>query len=295
MFPDARSMRLGGSVSGKKAPRVFERLSDRSSSIVFTVLVLVVSLCTANIAEGLILAFSPLLVVLVMLLVLTREGYTRDGWRRLGMGKLGLRYWPLTLIATTGVSVLAAVGVVVSGVASFIAPSGDWVQATLVLCITGPILAFAEEIGWRGYLQPRLAFLGQRSAMLVVGVIWIGWHLPYILLTPYYHAEGERPLVLALFSATVIAFSFVFGYLRVLSGSVWPAVLAHFAHNATFALLATYAITTDRPVLVDEYLAGDTGLFVLLGTAICAFAIAAHTGTVSRRRRERSVELSGRR
>ncbi|MFC9660044.1 CPBP family intramembrane glutamic endopeptidase [Nocardia sp. NPDC127606] len=268
---------------------MFERLSDRTSSIVFTVLVLGISLCTANIAEGLVLAISPLLTVLVMLLVITREGYTREGWRRLGMSKAGTRFWPLALITTAGVSALAFAGAVVVGAADFTAPSGDWLQATLVLGITGPILAFAEELGWRGYLQPRLAFLGQRWAMLVVGVIWIGWHLPYILLTPYYHAEGERPLVLVLFGGSVIAFSFVFGYLRVLSRSVWPAVLAHFAHNATFAILATYAITTDRPVLVNEYLAGDTGLFVLLGTAVCAVAIAVRTATLTRCRAQPSL------
>ncbi|QBJ95991.1 CPBP family intramembrane metalloprotease [Rhodococcus sp. ABRD24] len=273
---------------------MFERLSDRTSAIIFSILVLAISLCTANVAEGLVLAISPLLAVLVMLLVVTREGYGRAGWRRLGMGKLGLRYWPLALITTAGVSALAIVGVVGVGAASFTMLSGDWLQTTLVLCITGPILAFAEEIGWRGYLQPRLAFLGKRWAMLTVGVIWIGWHLPYILLTSSYHAEGERLIVLTLFSGSVIAFSFVFGYLRLLSDSVWPAVLAHFAHNATFAVLATYAITTDRPVLVNEYLAGDTGLFVLIGTLICALAIALRARTVTPRPSERFLQQSWR-
>lgn len=175
------------------------------------------------------------------------------------MSESGLRFWPLALITTAGVSVPAFAGAGVVGAANFIAPSGDWLQATLVVCVTGPILAFAEELGRRGYPQPRLAFL----------VPTVGdarrWRrldrlaLPHILLTPYYHAEGERPLALALLSATVIAFSFVFatcGCSRTVCG---PAVLAHFVHNATFAILATYAITTDRPVLVDEYLAGDTG------------------------------------
>jgi len=273
---------------------VFPRLPDRTASIVYIVLVLVIALGTANIAEGLLLAFSPLLVVLVMMLVVTREGYRRDGWRPLGMTRLGLRYWPFALLATAGVSALAIVGVALAGAGSLTVPSGDWLQSSLILCITGPILAFAEEIGWRGYLQPRLEFLGERRAMLVVAVVWICWHLPYILLTPYYHAEGQRALVLILFGAAVVAFSFLFGYLRIRSGSVWPAVLAHFAHNASFAVLATYVITTDHPVVVNEYLAGDTGLFVLVGTAACAIALARRGATVNGDPAERSTLTSGR-
>ncbi|MGW4213391.1 CPBP family intramembrane glutamic endopeptidase [Lentzea sp. NPDC004789] len=252
---------------------MFQQLSDRAGAVVYIVLVLAISSGTATIAGGLILAVSPLLVVLLMLLVLTREGYGREGWRRLGMGRLGLRDWPLAIATTAGVCVVATAAVVALGFARFSAPPSDWVQNVVALCITGPILAFAEEIGWRGYLQPRLAFLGERTAMLVVGLVWICWHLPYILLTPGYHSDGDRTLVLGLFSCSVIAFSFLFGYLRTRSGSLWPVVLAHFAHNAAFAVLTEYDISTEQPVVVREYLSGDTGLFVFIGTAACVLAM----------------------
>lgn len=268
---------------------MFATLSDRTASIVFVLLVLGVSLGTANVAGGLILALSPLLVVLVMLLVVTREGYARDGWRRLGTGRLGLRHWPLTIATTAGVCLLGTVGVVAFGFARFAVPQQPWLADVLALCVAGPILAFAEEIGWRGYLQPRLAFLGERAAMCTVGVVWIGWHLPYILCTPYYHSDGNRVVVLTLFGGSVIAFSFLIGYLRIMSGSVWPAVLAHFAHNATFAAL-TIPIATERPVVVNEYLSGDSGLFVLLGTAACAVAL----GVSRARANRRSIPASAR-
>ncbi|MFI5938475.1 lysostaphin resistance A-like protein [Actinoplanes sp. NPDC051494] len=154
----------------------------------------------------------------------------------------------------------------------------------LALCVTGPILAYAEEVGWRGYLLPRLLFLGERRALLVTGLVWTAWHLPYILCTPSYHHDGNQLLVLALFAGSVVAFSFLFGYLRLRTGSLWPAVLAHFAHNATFALLGTYAISTTHPVAVDEYLAGDTGLFVLIGT-VAAAVLVSRSGPRSGRRR----------
>ncbi|WP_051799304.1 CPBP family intramembrane glutamic endopeptidase [Catenuloplanes japonicus] len=249
---------------------MFAHLSGRATAAVFVVLVLAVSAGTATVAGGLILALSPLLVTLVMMLVVTRDGYSRAGWRWLGLPRPGLRFWPAAVLTTAGVSLLAAGAVVALGLARFTPPGGEWAVDLLVLCMTGPVLAFAEEIGWRGYLQPRLDFLGERAAMLAVGLVWAAWHLPYIVLTPHYHADGARWLVLPLFTGSVIAFSFLAGRLRSASGSVWPAVLAHFAHNASLAMLGTHVVATDHPVLVNEYLTGDTGLFVLLGTAACA-------------------------
>src|SRR4051794_31733477 len=67
---------------------VFRQLSDRASALTFIVLVLGVSLATARLLGGLILAVSPLLVTLLMLLVVTRDGWRREGWRRLGIGRL---------------------------------------------------------------------------------------------------------------------------------------------------------------------------------------------------------------
>ena len=264
----------GGS---RRLARVFRQLCDRASAVVFIVLVLAVSLATARVLGGLILAVSPLLVALFMQLTVTR-----GDWQRLGMGRLGLRTWPLAVVTTAGVCALATAGVVALGLARFATPAGPWLSDLVALCVTGPILAYAEELGWRGYLLPRLLFLGEPLAFLVSGLVWIAWHLPYILLTPGYHHDGNRFLVLGLFGASVIAFSFLFGRLRLRSGSVWPVVLAHFAHNATFAWLATHAITTSHPVAVNEYLAGDTGLFVLVGTALGAVVISRGAG---RRRR----------
>jgi membrane protease YdiL (CAAX protease family) len=42
--------------------------------------------------------------------------------------------------------------------------------------------ALGEEIGWRGFLMPRLMSLGKTKAYLILGVIWGLWHLPLIII-----------------------------------------------------------------------------------------------------------------
>src|SRR5687767_15405804 len=43
--------------------------------------------------------------VLLMLLVITPDGYHRAGWAQLGLHRGGWRYWPLALLAPTAVLV----------------------------------------------------------------------------------------------------------------------------------------------------------------------------------------------
>lgn len=103
-------------------------------------------------------------------------------------------------------------------------------QATLGVgfsCIT----ALGEEIGWRGFLVPELA---RRSSLprvaLVSGAIWAVWHWPILLFADY--NGGTRPWYsLACFTVLVLAIAFVFAWLRLASGSVWPAVILHASHN----------------------------------------------------------------
>jgi membrane protease YdiL (CAAX protease family) len=54
--------------------------------------------------------------------------------------------------------------------------------ATLVAApVMNGVLGFGEELGWRGYLLPKLMPLGKPVAYLVLGVVWGLWHLPLIL------------------------------------------------------------------------------------------------------------------
>lgn len=97
--------------------------------------------------------------------------------------------------------------------------------------IAGLARALGEEIGWRGFLLPRLSRLGGYTAACAIsGVIWASWHVP-IILGADYHAAAPKLLTLICFSSTVLALSFVLGWLRLRSNSLWPAAVLHASHN----------------------------------------------------------------
>jgi uncharacterized protein len=100
------------------------------------------------------------------------------------------------------------------------------------------------------------------------GLVWATWHMPLILLTPVFPV-GNKLTSLLLFYGTIVAASFVYGYLRIYTGSVWPASIAHSVHNAAWGALGAFTATS-YPVIVNKYLVGDYGILILVGAVLGA-------------------------
>ena len=66
--------------------------------------------------------FSPLAAVLVMLLVVTRDGYRVEGWRALGVGRAGLDAWPVAVFVPLVILGFSFGCVWLCGVAAFASP-----------------------------------------------------------------------------------------------------------------------------------------------------------------------------
>ena len=75
-----------------------------------------------------------------------------------------------------------------------------------------------------------------------------------------------------LFYAAVVAGSFFYGYLRIASGSLWPASIAHAVHNSAWGLMVAFTATSS-PVLVNNYLLGDSGIVITVGAALGAVLV----------------------
>lgn len=134
------------------------------------------------------------------------------------------------------------------------------VQIPFAAMVPNGLLAFGEELGWRGYLLPRLLPLGQWPAVLIMGAVWGLWHAP-VLLLGYNYPLHHRLAVLLMVGFTMITGTLL-GWLRLSTGSIWPSVVAHGAINASAGAVALFvrAGTSYDSALVG--LLGVTGWIV---------------------------------
>ena len=234
--------------------------------------------------------YTPTFAAVLMLLVVTREGYTKAGWVSLGLHRAGWRSWGFALLAPL-VAVGAAYGIVwMAGVAYPTMPDG-FTPATLVLELVASFVissafALGEEIGFRGYLLPRLVHLGTTRALVLGGLMFAIWHFPLMLLTQVYPIHGSWLIAGPILLVTLTAAGVFYGFLRLNSDSVWPATIAHGAVNTYFKMFGLITITSSPLVL--EYLAGERGVLTMVATVLGAAWL---IGRMHRRHAGQAVQL----
>ena len=97
--------------------------------------------------------------------------------------------------------------------------------------------------------------LGRTRALLLVGLVWAHLaHAPDLPRPSIGFPMGNLLLFFPLFYGTIVAASFFYGYLRIYTGSIWPASIAHSVHNAAWGVLG--AFTANGLPCVGERLPG---------------------------------------
>ena len=132
---------------------------------------------------------------------------------------------------------------------------------------TGILGAFGEELGWRGFLVPELSkSLTFSKLSIISGFIWGIWHIPLIIFLGY---RGAYSLVISIlmFLIMIIFLNVSITWLRLKSGSLWPAVLFHTFWN--FSIQAFYPYLTTQTPTGDKLL-GEFGWLAIAVTLIFA-------------------------
>jgi membrane protease YdiL (CAAX protease family) len=142
-----------------------------------------------------------------------------------------------------------------------------FVPTFLFLLVFNCFAAAGEEIGWRGFLVPELdRFLGFTELALLSGAIWTSWHFPLILFGTY-HGTGSIAYSFAVFIPSVMGAAVVLAWLRLVSGSVWTAILFHGFWN--FFIQQFYPLLT-TPTDAGSMMLGEFGWFVALAYVVLA-------------------------
>ncbi|WP_277546533.1 CPBP family intramembrane glutamic endopeptidase [Brevibacillus laterosporus] len=253
------------------------KIKGIKAAIVYSTLVLGLTLL-ANVTKIYLLIglvqLSPMLVLGLMLLFFSERKATI---RSTGIGKLGNWKWYI-LAGVSGLPILISflvawgIGYIALPTAAFLNTGAAhftvfeyvgymtkafWSPAML---ISMGIFAFGEEIGWRGYLQPKLTeTYGSKRAILGTSIVWALFHYPFYL--NGYNEDGNFIVTILLFTIMIFPLSVFIGWFRFTSGSIWPAVLSHTMINLTRSWLEQLFTTKAEGW---TYIAGESGMVTII-------------------------------
>jgi membrane protease YdiL (CAAX protease family) len=240
---------------------------------------------------GLLLAlmWTPTLASVVARIAL-KEGF-HDVSFRLG-GRVGrqslLLAWLLPVVVgfiaygiawSTGIAQWAppAEGVLASVASPFVRMAACLGVALTIGQLYSSITAAGEELGWRGYMLTRLVTVLGPWGLPVSGVIWGLWHVPLIL-SGIYATGPNRWASALLFLVSITAAGVVIGWLRLRSGSVWPAVLAHASWNVIIQGVFDWATPGSQPGGAAAVWIGESGYLVVATLVVAAILVMAWGG-----------------
>ena len=138
---------------------------------------------------------------------------------------------PRSYVAAFGIPfAAAAVALAAYVILGNAAPGIGTISAIEVLIF---VLVIGEEIGWRGFLMPRLRTrMSLPAAGLVTGMVWSLWHLPIYL------APDQGLVAFAVFAWWVVPFAVVIGFVAERARySVIVATVMHGAANISMPIL----------------------------------------------------------
>lgn len=227
-----------------RRPILFYLLIAFAFSWAFTALV------SVSVIFGLIALFGPGVAAII---VSSAEGTLGELWQRIKDWRLPL-LWYVAAFAIP--FVVAAAGRAVHVVTGGPALGFGTISAIEVVIF---VLVIGEEIGWRGFLQPRLrARMSLLVAGLATGVAWTFWHLP-IYLQP---TTGLSAFLV--FAWWVLPLAVVMGFVAERTRySVLVATVLHGAANiATPILLPDVDLTWTRVVTGAIYVVVAAALVI---------------------------------
>lgn len=137
------------------------------------------------------------------------------------------------------------------------------------LVLINHVFAFGEEMGWRGFLLPKLMEVtSPAKAILISGIIWGGWHFPLLLFGHNYgmNCVGYPILPIIVMMIFTVSIGMVISYLFIKTQSVIPCAIMHGTINAVGSIGLLIA-SADVNLLIGPSVSGILGCsgFMIVG------------------------------
>lgn len=216
-------------------------------------------------------------IVMPLGVTLLLRTFAGDGWKDFGIKPNFQENWVWYGVAILVFPVLTALVLIIGGSLGFItfpnfSPNalGLLLQAFALGLLPQFIKNIFEEAPWRGYLAPKVYSLGLNDFVshAIVGLVWGAWHIPYYLffldraiLSNFTTLDVAMYIPLAIW--ILISWAFVYGEIRLLTNSFWPAVLMHMVEDAFIIQLFTGNFIQIRPG-IDWLISPMNGVFMSL-------------------------------
>ena len=171
--------------------------------------------------------WAPTIVAVVLMAI---EGGSADSRReirqRLTLPRGAARWLAIAVAVPMAIQLVAIAAARAAGDAAPFVAAGGLSQMLGIQMITG---AIGEEIGWRGFLLPRLGqYFGAKRAAWAMGVLWALWHVPAFFTPGLPHQLMPMWLVLPAVACFGVFMAFVFNRA---GGSVLVTMAAHLSLN----------------------------------------------------------------
>lgn len=179
------------------------------------------------------------------LVSLVYRKFSKIGFRDVGWKIGSFKYHLIALVCPIVLALLTNWIATLFSIREFsLLPAAAWEKfgpIVIVSLIAGIVGALGEELGWRGFLVPKIFDTKIRFPLFATGIIWALWHLPMVVFGGYYKI-GEPLMIATTYAISIIGIGYFIGWLRMVSGSVWVATMAHTSHNFFFQLFVPYVL-----------------------------------------------------
>jgi uncharacterized protein len=216
-------------------------------------------------------SFGPFTAAYIMIRLLEGQAGVARWWKSIKQTRAGWQWYAFILLGIPAVMLLGII-VLPGALASFLGFPAHFLITYLISFVLiffggGPL---GEEPGWRGFALPRLQpRYGALKGTLILGVLWVFWHLPDFLTSAQRGGPGANLVTLLTINLPIF-------FIMVMSLAVIFTWVSNHNHASLFIVILLHASINTFGIVQPLFGATSvtsTDLFACIGALVPALLI----------------------